>query len=124
MLFTVNVIKKSYKERRYHMSSPIRPIDMSGIVQRSQEASQMKHQENNKPLVDNQNFGQHFNKEIKHQMDSVTDSQKSEKKKEQYDAKKKGNGGEYERGQKKKREKKEHAEKVIIKSQNSFDIRI
>lgn len=106
------------------MSSPIRPIDVSGVVQRSQEVSQMKHQENNKPIVDNQNFGQHFSKEIKHQMDSVTDSQKGEKKKEQYDAKKKGNGGEYERGQKKKREKKEHAEKVIIKSQNSFDIRI
>ena len=66
------------------MSSPIRPIDMSGVVQRSQEVSQMKHQENNKPYVDNQNFGQHFSKEIRHQMDSVTDSQKGEKKKEQY----------------------------------------
>lgn len=97
---------------------------MSGVVQRSQEVSQMKHQENNKPLVDNQNFGQHFSREIKHHMDSVTDSQKGEKKKEQYDAKKKGNGREYEGGQQKKREKKENAEKVILKNQNSFDIRI
>lgn len=106
------------------MSSPIRPIDMSGVVQRSQEVSQMKHQENNKPYVDNQNFGQHFSKEIRHQMDSVTDSQKGEKKKEQYDAKKKGNGREYEREQQKKREKKEKTGKTILKSQNSFDIRI
>lgn len=97
---------------------------MSGVVQRSQEISQMKHQENNKPLVDNQNFGQHFSKEIRHHMDSVTDSQKGEKKKEQYDAKKKGNGREYEKGQQKKREKGKENEKAILKSQSSFDIRI
>lgn len=107
------------------MSSIIRPIDMSGVVQRSQEVSQIKHQENNKAFVDNQNFGQQFSKEVKHQMDSVTDSQKSEKKKEQYDAKNKGNGREYDESQQKNRnKKKETTEKKILKSQSSFDIRI
>lgn len=107
-----------------YMSSIIRPIDVSGVVQRSQEVSQIKHQEDNKALLDSQNFGQHFSKEIKHQMDSVTDSQKSEKKKEQYDAKNKGNGREYEDGQQKKRNKKENTDKTSLKSQSSFDIRI
>lgn len=97
---------------------------MSGVVQRSQEVSQIKHQENNKAFVDSQNFGQQFNKEIKRQMDSVTDSQKSEKKKEHYDAKNKGNGREYEEGQQKKRNKKENTDKTSLKSQSSFDIRI
>lgn len=106
------------------MSSIIRPIDMSGVVQRSQEVSQIKHQENNKAFVDNQNFAQHFSKEVRHHMDSVTDSQKSEKKKEQYDAKNKGNGREYEGGQQKKRNKKENTDKEMMKSQSSFDIRI
>ncbi len=106
------------------MSSIIRPVDMSGVVQRSQEVSQIKHQEDNKAFVDNQNFGQHFSKEVKRQMDSVTDSEKSEEKKEQYDAKNKGNGREYETGQQKKRNKKENTDKTSLKSQSSFDIRI
>lgn len=107
------------------MSSIIRPIDMSGVVQRSQEVSQIKHQENNKAFVDNQNFGQQFSKEIQHHMGSVTDSQKSEKKKEQYDAKNKGNGREYEGNQQKKHnKKKETTDKTLLKSQGSFDIRI
>ena len=106
------------------MSSIIRPIDMSGVVQRSQEVSQIKYQENNKAFVDGQNFGQHFNQEIKHHMNSVTDAQKGEKKKEQYDAKNKGNGREYENGQQKKRNKKQNTDKVMMKSQSNFDIRI
>jgi hypothetical protein len=106
------------------MSSLIRPIDMSGVVQRSQEVSQIKQQENNKAFVDGQNFGQHFSQEVKHQMNSVTDSEKGERKKEQYDAKKKGNGREYEDGQQKKRNKKQNTDKTTLKSQSNFDIRI
>lgn len=106
------------------MSSLIRPIDMSGVVQRSQDVSQMKHQEDNKSLVDHQNFSQHFNKEVKHQLNSVTDSQKGEKKKEDYDAKNKGNGREYEEQKKGKQNKKKNSDKVATKSQSSFDIRI
>ena len=105
------------------MSSLIRPIDMSGVVQRSQEVSQIKQQENNKAFVDGQNFGQHFSQEVKHQMNSVTDSEKGERKKEQYDAKK-GNGREYEDGQQKKRNKKQNTDKTTLKSQSNFDIRI
>lgn len=106
------------------MSSLIRPIDMSGIVQRSQDVSQMKHQEDNKSLVDHQNFSQQFHKEVKHHLDSVTDSQKGEKKKEDYDAKNKGNGREYEEQKKGKKNKKKESDKVVIKTQSSFDIRI
>ena len=106
------------------MASVIRPVEMSGVVQRSQDVSQMKHQENNKAFVDSQNFGQQFNKEVKHQMNSVTDTQKSEKKKDTYDAKNKGNGRECSEQQKEKREKKKNNDKVTLKTQSSFDIRI
>ena len=106
------------------MASVIRPVEMSGVVQRSQDVSQMKHQENNKAFVDSQNFGQQFNKEVKHQMNSVTDTQKSEKKKDTYDAKNKGNGREYSEQQKEKREKKKNNDKVTLRTQSSFDIRI
>lgn len=97
---------------------------MSGVVQRSQDVSQMKHQENNKAFVDSQNFGQHFDKEVKHQMNSVTNTQKSEKKKEAYDAKNKGNGQEYSEQQREKKEKKKNNDKVTLKVQSNFDIRI
>lgn len=106
------------------MSSIIRPIDMSGVVQRSQDVSQVKQQENNKAFVDSQNFGQHFSKEVNHQMKSVTDTQKGEKKKDDYDAKNKGNGQEYTRQQKGKREKQKNNDKATLKSQCNFDIRI
>lgn len=106
------------------MPSVIRPIEMSGVVQRSQDVSQLKQQENNKTFVDSQNFGQHFNKEVKHQMNSVTDTQKSEKKKDTYDAKNKGNGREYSEQQKEKKEKKKDNDKVTLKNQGGFDIRI
>lgn len=106
------------------MSSVIRPIDVSGVVQRSQNVSQLKQNEDSKAFVDHQNFGQTFEKKVEHHLNSVVDSKKGEKKKDSYDAKNKGNGREYEGQQKGKKGRKKSEDKVVNKSQSSFDIRI
>ena len=106
------------------MSSVIRPIDVSGVVQRSQNISQIKQHEDSKTFVDHQNFGQTFEKQVEHHLNSVVSSEKGDKKKDSYDAKEKGNGREYEKQQKGRKQKKKDEDRVIPKGQGSFDIRI
>lgn len=103
----------------------IKPIVMSGAISRVQDMSTIKQNEDNKGLVDQKNFQTQFSKEIDHHVKQVNTTDKSENKEYRYDAKEKGNGNFYD-GQKKKREqeKKEEKDKVRVKNQGGFDIRI
>lgn len=106
------------------MADMIRPVDISGTVQRSQDITSIKQNEDNKPALDQQNIQYSFNKNIERSQQQIIKKEDAMFHQEKYDAKEKGRGQEYERQtHKRKKEKKE--DKVIKLSQNNhFDMKI
>lgn len=101
----------------------VSPVDIH-IMQRSQDVALQKHNENNKPIVDQNNFQMHFDKETQVKSQGVFRKDNPEKKDSgKYDAKEKGNGMYYSEGHSKRKEKKEDG-KVVLKTQHSFDMKI
>lgn len=100
------------------------PIEMSQMYSRTQDISSMKQNEDNKPMMDQQNFHNQFQKQVEDQSRKVIDPNKSTNNEYDYDAKKKGNN-QYE-GDSKKRKKKEmnDKKKMLPSSDRGFDIRI
>lgn len=103
----------------------IRPVDMSGIINRSQDISTIKHNEDNKGLVDQNNFQNQFNRELNQHMKQVRDPSQSENPRERFDAKEKGKNqySGQKRGKKKKQED-SGGEKGVAKSRGGFDVKI
>ena len=56
----------------------IRPVEFSGIVQRSQDMSALKQNEDNKPMVQQQNVQTQFAKETIHHMHQVNHANDSD----------------------------------------------
>lgn len=104
----------------------IRPVDLSGMLQRTQDVSTLKQNEDNKPVVE-----QHFlhTAQIKQEQkmaQKVVQTEEKENDNYRYDAKEKGNN-QYENssGQKKQNKKKENDGKVMVKGQTpGFDVKI
>ena len=90
----------------------IRPVDFNGMIQRTQDVSTLKQNEDNRPVVEQQTI---FSQEMK----------KVEQNLHRYDAKEKGNGH-YEKEERKKKDKKQQkADNVYLKGQTSgFDIKV
>lgn len=104
----------------------ISPLEFNGTITRAQDFTTIKHNEDNKGLVDQNNFQDQFRKEIQDKTKQVHHADDTENDKYRYDAKEKGNG-EYSGNGGKKRKKKEQensGEKVLIKGQSRFDIKI
>ena len=89
----------------------IRPVDFNGMIQRTQDVSTLKQNEDNRPVVEQQTI---FSQEMK----KVNAGYR-------YDAKEKGNGH-YEKEERKKKDKKQQkADNVYLKGQTSgFDIKV
>lgn len=102
----------------------IRPFDINATLSRSQDVTQIKHQEEIKPSVDQSHFQNTFQKEVEHNLRSVTPSEKGEKEETKYDAKEKGQGQQYTKEQEKKKHQEKQTEKEKIKMHQGFDIRI
>lgn len=106
----------------------IRPVDLNGMIQRTQDVGNMKQAEDNKPVVEQYNIQVHQQKHEEQLAHKVQDTQEKENFAFRYDAKEKGSN-EYEgsggkKGQKKKKEDQSEG-KVIFKGQkSSFDIKI
>lgn len=101
----------------------IRPVDLNGMIQRTQDIGNIKHQEDVKPLVDQQNIQSTVVKEENKLTKQVNHSDNADHEDYRYDAKEKGNS-EYQ-GNGKKKKKKEEAGKVVVKNQSEgFDIKI
>lgn len=105
----------------------IRPVDLNGMIQRTQDVGNMKQQEDSRPVVQQHNIEikqQKSEDQLAHQ---VTETAKGEKEEYRYDAKEKGNGSYEGKKQKKKEHKKEQKQDgaVLAKNQSrSFDIKI
>lgn len=102
----------------------IRPVDFNGMIQRTQDVSTLKQNEDNKPLLQQQNIQTQFGKETVRHMQQVTHADDAENQQKRYDAKEKGSNEYVNQQQKKKKEKKKDG-KVIEKSGfGGFDIKI
>lgn len=105
----------------------IRPVDFNGMIQRTDDISTIKHQQDSKPLVDQQNIQAQVEKKedaIKHQVSAKDDSSGAEN---QADARDEGRGLYYTSGERKKHKQEEQKEpgRVIKKKiGGSFDIKI
>lgn len=104
----------------------IRPIDFNGIIQRSEDVGAVKHQQEYKPVVDQQNIQAQITKNEANASQQVVTPNRNEKLQNQTDARKEGKG-QY-RSSAKKKKKKPDADtdgKVIKKSDFPvFDIKI
>ena len=103
----------------------IRPVDLNGMIQRTQDVGNMKQAEDNKPVVEQHNIQVHQQKQEEQLAHKVQDTQEKENFAFRYDAKEKGNGH-YEKEERKKKDKKQQkADNVYLKGQTSgFDIKV
>ena len=101
----------------------VRPIDF-GMVQRMNDVSQIKQNENSKPLVDQANMQNQFTKETNAKSDQVTRKDKSDNGEKRFDAKEKGSNGYFGNGSAKKDGEEETEGQVFIKGQKGIDIQI
>lgn len=100
----------------------IRPIEFSGIVQRTNELSNVKQQQDQKPVQDQSNIQQNVQKGIEHTTKEVAKKDNADYAQQRYDAKEKGKG-QYTR-QEQKRKQEQPQEKVVKKVTSGFDVKI
>ncbi|MCI8372782.1 MAG: hypothetical protein HFI75_10410 [Lachnospiraceae bacterium] len=102
----------------------IRPVEFSGIVQRTNDISTMKQNEDNKPVQDQSNFQQAVHRQAEHTAHEVAKKDDADRNQEKFDAKEKGKG-EYSRQQnQKKKQSKQPEDKVVKKKSRGFDISV
>ena len=103
----------------------IRPADISGMIQRTQDVSNIKQNEDNKPIVQQYNIGVQKQKQDERMARQVSSTEKKENEGFRYDAKEKGSNS-YEGKREKKGQKKEKKDgKVLPKTTSGgFDIKI
>lgn len=106
----------------------IRPVDFRGMIQNTQEISNVKANEDNKPLVQQQSIQVTVTKEAQQQSSTVRDM--DETRQNEYDYEEGDGGGQsgYGRDSQKKRKKKQDKKiedgTVIKKERPSFDMKI
>ncbi len=99
-------------------------VEMQGQITRAQDYTTIKHNEDNKVVVEQQNFTQQMTKQIERQSSRVNDSEKTEYQNKKFDAKDKGSN-EYQGDGGKQRKspgKKEEDGKVFLKGMRNFEI--
>lgn len=104
----------------------VRPVVLQGTVQNSQNVTGMKHAENIRPSVEQANIAATTQKEIQHKSENVIRKENINKEQQKFDAKEKGSN-EYVSVKVKKKAKTvtdDEEEKVIVKNQSGFDIKI
>ena len=96
------------------------PVTIHGVIQRANDVGAVKHQEDTKPMVDQQNIQSHMKNEQMKQLKQVRHADDSENHKKKYDAKEKGNDKYQGQGQqKKKKQSNEKDGSVVLKAENS-----
>ncbi len=103
-------------------------IELQGQITRAQDYTTIKHNEDNKGIVDQNNFQSQFNKAVDNRMSQVHKGENTEKQNKRFDAKEKGDGqysGDGGKNRKKGNQMDDNSDgKVTIKNINRFDIKI
>lgn len=103
----------------------ISPIEMISFVPKSQEASQIKNNEQQKPMNEQMAFANQFKDDIKKNSEQTVASTKSDNPEYRYDAKEGGKNSSYEQQKKKKKKDKTMESSTLLpEEQHSFDIKI
>lgn len=99
---------------------------MNGMISRSQDVMTMKQNQDNKGMIDQNNFQQEFKKEVQHHMKKVNDLEKEQAEEYKYGEKKEGNQSAYSQNQQKKKDENQEdkKERIVLKENSSFDIKI
>lgn len=102
----------------------VRPVEMQGMVQRSQDVTSYKANQDNKANLDQTNIWGNHIKELQQKQENVIKKEDADYNEQKYDAKDKGKN-EYE-GQRHNRQKEEKKEdgRVVIKQKAAFDVKI
>ena len=98
-------------------------IELQGQITRAQDFTTIKHNEENKGMVDQVNYQRVFDENVETKVLQVRQGDRSENEGKRFDAKDEGNG-QYsgDGGQRRKREEKDG--KVVLKGHGSFDMKI
>ena len=105
----------------------ISPINFNGMIQNTNELSHTKAQEDQKPMLDQQNLTHTVEKQQEQQAKQVNDLYKADRDENRYD--REGNGKGYEGNKKRKAQSKKKEEKkpdgsFSEKHTTSFDMRV
>lgn len=100
------------------------PIELNGTIARTQDYSQIKHHEDQKGVLDQNNFLNQFSKEIKERPHQVNHADNADFHERKFDAKEKGRN-EYsgDGGESRKKQKAKDGQ-VVLKERKSFDVKI
>lgn len=100
-------------------------VELQGGIQRTQDYTALKHQENVKPAVDQAQFQVQTEKKIEKKLNQVVQGDNADKTENHTDAKEKGNG-QYagDGGSKRKKQKEPQEGKVVLKGVSHFDMSV
>lgn len=98
-------------------------VELQGQVARAQDFTTIKHNEDNKVMVDQSNFQQKFEQSVENRARQVHQHDEMNNEGRRFDAKEKGNGN-YAGDGGRRRKKDEQDGKVILKARGGFDIKI
>ncbi|MBS7302741.1 MAG: hypothetical protein KIG50_01215 [Lachnospiraceae bacterium] len=103
----------------------ITPLLFNGTVSRMQDVTAIKHNEDAKGMVDQNNFQTSFHREIDSRLNQVHKSDNTENGQKKFDAKDKGDN-EYsgDGGKQRHQNGKQTDGRVILKSSNNFDMKV
>lgn len=101
-------------------------VEMQGQITRAQDFTLMKHNDDIKPMVEQENFGQQMTKQIERQASRVNEGKQPEFHDKGFDAKEKGSN-EYsgDGGRSRKKKLSENTDgKVLMKKVDNFDFSV
>lgn len=105
----------------------VRPVHLNGMIQNTQDVSAIRHQENQRPAVEQQHIQVREQQKEQSKAQEVQKKENVDHQQEKFDAKEKGSN-EYLAQRKKKKEKKENLPdgtvKVKMTMSGGFDIKI
>lgn len=100
-------------------------VELQGQVARTQDFTTIKHNDDNKAMVDQTNIQRQFDQNVDNKLHQVTQSEQAENQEKRFDAKEKGNGAySGDGGKRRKKEEKEEDGKVVLKGRGGFDMKI
>ena len=104
---------------------PITPIEVASFIPKSQEASQMRTLEQQKPMSEQLAFADKFKDEIQKNSEPAVATTKSVNPEFRYDAKEKGsNPYYYQQGKKRKKEQEKEKNGELPEEHHGIDIKI
>lgn len=100
-------------------------VELQGQVTRAQDFTTIKHNEDNKTMVDQTNIQRQFDQNVDTRLRQVNQSDQAENQQKRFDAKEKGNGTySGDGGRRRKKEEKQEDGKVVLKGRGGFDMKI